>query len=193
VDVSALAAAYASAVPFRHVVMDDFLEPSLHEELRAAFEDEPADSLEDEIFHVMASKDPPEHLAFQRFRDCLVKRSMLDVVARITEEHTTSVELRAYAYLAGHYLLPHADRDLDGRRRVAFAYYVDNLEGLVGGSLDLYACTEHAGEIVETRCALSIEPRPNRCVLFEVSELSLHRVREVTKGGRLSIAGWFLK
>ena len=45
-------------------------------------------------------------------------------------------------------------------------------------------------EVVEDRAEL-VEPRPNRLVVFEVSELSLHQVREVMSGLRLSLAGWF--
>ena len=98
--------------------------------------------------------------------------------------------MRAYAYLPGHYLLPHADRDDGGRRRVAYAYYVDLLECLRGGELDLFDCTMDGSEIVSARVATTILPRANRCVFFEVGDRSLHQVREVTSGGRLSLAGW---
>jgi len=36
-----------------------------------------------------------------------------------------------------------------------------------------------------------IEPRPNRLVVFDVSDVSLHQVREVVGGLRISLAGWF--
>jgi len=44
---------------------------------------------------------------------------------------------------------------------------------------------------VATEPAGQIEPRPNRLVVFEVSEASLHQVREVIGGLRISLAGWF--
>jgi Rps23 Pro-64 3,4-dihydroxylase Tpa1-like proline 4-hydroxylase len=190
---SELAEAYRTAVPFPHVVVDDFADVAALAAMRAAFDDEPARALQDEIFDVMASESPPEHDAFRRFTDGIRSRAVLDAIGSITGASLASAEVRAYAYLPGHYLLPHADRDLGGRRLVAYAFYVDLLEGTEGGELDLYEVVERDGEIVEARVATTVLPRANRCVLFEVSERSLHRVREVTAGGRLSLAGWFVR
>ena len=36
------------------------------------------------------------------------------------------------------------------------------------------------------------EPRENRIVIFEVTPASLHQVREVVRGARVSLSGWFL-
>lgn len=188
-----LAARYRSGAPFPHVVIDDFVEPAFLVQLREAFDDEPARSLEDEIFAVMASESPPEHAAFAQLFERIRAPDVLGAISMITNEPLTSAELRAYAYLPGHYLLPHADRDLDGKRRVAYAFYVDLLEGTTGGELDLYECEMERDEIIGTRVATTIQPRANRCVLFGVSERSLHQVREVTSGGRLSLAGWFTR
>jgi Rps23 Pro-64 3,4-dihydroxylase Tpa1-like proline 4-hydroxylase len=70
---------------------------------------------------------------------------------------------------------------------------VASLPALAGGELDLYRCDVAGGAIVRTAIEKTISPRPNRCVLFAVDRLSLHRVREVTAGGRLSLAGWFTR
>lgn len=188
-----LRASFSRATPFRHVVMDDFVGESFRRELAAAFDEEPADNLQDEIFDVMASGSPPVSPAFQRFRERARSADVLDAIEAITGERVRDIEARAYAYLPGHYLLPHADRDAGGRRRIAFAFYVDVLEGTAGGELDLYACETEAEEIVKTTIATTIAPRPNRCVLLGVGDTSLHRVREVTAGGRLSLAGWFIR
>jgi Rps23 Pro-64 3,4-dihydroxylase Tpa1-like proline 4-hydroxylase len=188
-----LGARYRAGVPFGHVVIDDFVPAPFLADLRAAFDDEPAEALQDEIFDVMASASPPEHQAFRRIFDRFTSPDVLAAVASITGEAVAGVELRAYAYLPGHYLLPHADRDLGGRRRVAYAFYVDLLDGTAGGELDLYACDLEGDEIARARVATTIAPRANRCVLFEVSDRSLHRVREITAGGRLSLAGWFTR
>ena len=188
-----LASRYRAASPFPHVAIDDFVEPTFLPDLRAAFDEEPASRLEDEIFAVMASGAPPEEPAFRAFHERLQTPEVLAAIGAIAGEPLAGAEVRAYAYLPGHYLLPHADRDLGGRRRVAYAFYVDILEGTEGGELDLYRCDVHGGEIVATGVETTIAPRPNRCVLFEVSERSLHRVREITAGGRLSLAGWFTR
>lgn len=192
-DVEPLARAYAGATPFRHVVLDDFADASLLEELAGAFEEEPAENIQDEIFDVMASGPHPEHAAFRRLQAALSSERALAAVGAITGREVTGVDLRGYAYLPGHYLLPHADRDDGGKRQVAFAFYVALLDDVQGGELDLYAATLDAGVITAASVARTIEPRANRCVLFEVSPSSLHRVREVTAGARLSVAGWFTK
>src|SRR4029077_6916742 len=144
--------------------------PSFLEELREAFDDEPARSLQDEIFDVMASESPPEHPTLQRFFARLRSRDVLAAVSSITNEAVAGAELRAYAYLPGHYLLPHADRDLGGRRRVAYAFYVALLDGTAGGELDLYHCDIEGADIVGARVATTVAPRANRCTLFEVSD-----------------------
>lgn len=185
-----LSRAYHAAVPFPHVAIDGFVADAAWQELRAAFDDEPADNLQDEIFDVMASRSPPEHPAMRALHERLQSAPVLEAIRTITEQPVERAELRAYAYLAGHYLLPHADRDGGGKRRVAYAYYVDLLDDLEGGELDLYAC-EGDGEIHHAHVAATLPPVRNRCVLFQVGPLSLHRVREVTRGARLSFAGWF--
>ena len=192
-NVERLRESWAAASPFPHVAIDGFVEPAALSQLVAAFDDEPADNIQDEIFDVMASAAQPAHAAFREVYDALSSVVVLDAVSAVTQHIVRGVEMRAYAYLPGHYLLPHADRDLDGRRAVAYAFYVGHLDGLAGGELDLYRCDLAGGEIVRTEVAETIHPAENRCVLFEVSPRSLHRVREVTAGGRLSLAGWFAR
>jgi len=192
-DIAGLAASYSRAAPYSHVVIDDFADETFRRELVAAFDEEPADNLQDEIFDVMASGSPPVSRAFQQFREHARSTAVQGAIEAITGERTRDIEVRAYAYLPGHYLLPHADRDAGGRRRIAFAFYVDVLEGTAGGELDLYACETCGAEIVKTTITTTIAPRPNRCVLLGVGDTSLHRVREVTAGGRLSLAGWFIR
>lgn len=187
---------FRAAAPFAHVVIDDFVPASVHAELRAAFDDEDAERLQDEIFDVTASASPPVSAALAAFHAALGDRATLDVVSEIASERLVSVETRAYVYAAGQYLLPHADRD-DGRRRaLAYAFYVDALKDeadrdLEGGELDLYATETRDAEIVRASVHTTIVPRANRCVLFAVGPTSLHRVREIRAGARLSLAGWF--
>jgi len=188
-----LAASYKGAAPWPHVMIDDFALEAFRDELVAAFDDEPAENLQDDIFDVMASGPSPSAPAFVQFRERISAADMLDAVFTMTGERVRGVEVRAYAYLPGHYLLPHADRDAGGRRRIAFAYYVDVFDGTRGGELDLYSCDVENDKIVGTTVAATIAPRANRCVLLGVGDRSLHRVREVTAGGRLSLAGWFVR
>ncbi len=184
------AAAWRSAEPFGHVVIDDFARGERLVELARAFEEEPAEEIHDEIFAMMASNKRLEHPSFRAFENELGAREVLDAVSAIAAHPVSRVELRAYAYLPGHYLLPHADHQPAVGRAVAIAFYIDAKE-LEGGELELFECTMEGSEILATRAARRIEARANRAVLFEVSDRSLHQVREVTRGARLSLAGWF--
>ena len=94
--------------------------------------------------------------------------------------------MRAFAYRTGHYLLPHSDHQ-DGLERVlAYAYYLPSPEPPRGGELELFRVTPEA-----ITSELLIAPRPHRLVVFDVSDVSLHQVREVLGGLRISLAGWF--
>lgn len=190
------AARFRAATPFAHLVVDDFVPERVHAELRAAFDDEDAERLQDEIFDVTASASPPVSGALAAFHAALEDRSVLDVVSEIAGEPLVSVETRAYVYASGQYLLPHADRDEGRRRALAYAFYVDAMkddEGrdLEGGELDLYETEMRDGDIVRATVRTTIAPRANRCALFAVGPASLHRVREIRAGVRLSLAGWF--
>jgi Rps23 Pro-64 3,4-dihydroxylase Tpa1-like proline 4-hydroxylase len=66
------------------------------------------------------------------------------------------------------------------------------LDECVGGELELFACEMNGDDVVHARSAQLIEPRANRLVLFDVSTASLHQVREVLAGTRVSLTGWFL-
>jgi Rps23 Pro-64 3,4-dihydroxylase Tpa1-like proline 4-hydroxylase len=58
--------------------------------------------------------------------------------------------------------------------------------------LELFACEMNGDDVVHARSAQTITPKPNRLVLFDVSNASLHQVREVLAGTRVSLTGWFL-
>jgi Rps23 Pro-64 3,4-dihydroxylase Tpa1-like proline 4-hydroxylase len=74
---------------------------------------------------------------------------------------------------------------------LAFAYYLPSPEPPRGGELELFRCAVEQGEIVRAETAVLIEPRANRLVVFDVSDASLHQVREVVAGLRVSLSGWF--
>jgi len=118
-------------------------------------------------------------------------REGLAAISELAGRALGRVDMRAFAYHPGHYLLPHTDHDADAERLVAYALYLDTPEPPTGGELDLFACRVEDGEIVATEVARTIEPVSNRLVVFEVGPTSLHQVREVTAGIRLSLAGWF--
>lgn len=178
---------WASAQPFAHAIVDDAaLDPGA---LLAVLEDEAVERYEGEIALFDASAvEPAESLA--RVRDAFAA-AYAPAFSRITGKPVARVDMRAYAYHPGHYLLPHTDHQ-DGLARVlAYAYYLPSPEPPEGGELELYRCTVSGGEITHVEPGRVIAPRTNRLVVFDVGDASLHQVREVTAGLRLSLAGWF--
>lgn len=188
-----LAAEWRSARPFPHVVIDGFTTEDGRRTLLAAMEDEPADLVTDEIFEVMASAVRVEDPRLRRFHAALGGPEVCAAVTALSGRPVSRADLRAFVYGPGHYLLPHTDHQEGVGRAIAYALYLDTGADLEGGELALFDVDLDPGgrEITGARVARVIEPRSNRMVLFEVGDASLHEVREVTRGLRVSLAGWF--
>ena len=191
-DLAALAAEWRAARPFPHLVLDDFLDEDGLSALRQGVAGEPHWPHRSEIVECMASAAQVQGPNLRAFAAQLGGEDTRRALAAITGTPTSCVEVRSYVYLAGSYLLPHSDHRAGIDRRLAFVLYLSQPEGWHGGELDLYRCHFEGGEITGTTVETTIEPRPNRLALLQVSEASLHRVREVTFGARVSLAGWFL-
>lgn len=181
---------WRAADPFPHLVLDDVIPPDALGSLMAMLDEEPVDPYEGDLFTFDASAPEPRTDELRAARDDLAA-TLAPVLSRVTGKAVTRADLRAFAYREGHYLLPHSDHQQGLGRALAYAYYLPSPEPPVGGELELYRCTIVADEIVATESALLVEPRPNRLVVFDVSDVSLHQVREVMRGLRLSLAGWF--
>ena len=189
-DEHALQQAWQAAAPFPHLVLDDVIDDDALPELFAALDDEDVAPYEGDLFRFEASAPEPATAELRAVRDAFAA-TFAPVLARVTGKPITRVDMRAYAYRVGHYLLPHTDHRAGLTRQLAYAYYLPSPEPPTGGELELYACRVAGGEIVATDSATLIEPRGNRLVVFDVSDISLHQVREVLRGLRISLAGWF--
>lgn len=189
-DERALAETWRHARPFPHLVFDDLVAREELTELFAVLDEEAVEAYEGDILRFEASSPEPATGEFRALRDAFAA-ALAPRLARITGKTVTRVDMRAYAYRPGHYLLPHSDHQEGLARQLAYAYYVPSPEPPRGGELELFACKVESAEIVATESALVIEPRANRLVVFDVSEVSLHQVREVLGGMRISLAGWF--
>jgi Rps23 Pro-64 3,4-dihydroxylase Tpa1-like proline 4-hydroxylase len=187
-DEHALAEAWHRAEPFAHLVFDDFATDV--SQLFAVLDEESVERYEGDLFKFEASAPEPATPELRQLRDDFAA-ALAPRLSRITGKSVTRVDMRAYAYRPGHYLLPHTDHRDGLTRALAYAYYLPSPQPPVGGELELYACRIEAGEIVATESARVIEPRGNRLVVFDVGDLSLHQVREVLSGLRISLAGWF--
>ena len=171
-DEAALAAQWRAARPYPHLVIDDFAPATPILEL---LDDEGVVRQDGDIFRFEASGNLADLSAS-------FGAALAAPFARITGKAVSRVELRAYAYRPGHFLLPHTDHQAGLDRRLAFAYYLPTPETPTGGELELYDGLA-SGKV--------IDPRPNRLVVFDVGDGTLHQVREVLSGLRLSLAGWF--
>ena len=182
-----LARAWASATPFPHVVIDDYA-PDV--DLLALLDDEPVERYEGEIALFDASAPEPATAAFAELRAAFAS-ALAPALSQITGKAVRSVDMRAYAYRPGNYLLPPTDHREGLERLLAYAYYLPTPEPPTGGELELFRCAVENDEIISVESARVIEPRPHRLVVFDVGDASLHQVREVLSGLRLSLAGWF--
>jgi hypothetical protein len=192
-DEAQLARAWREAAPFPHVVLDGALADGQLPALLELLEDEGVEPSQSDLFSFEATAAEPATAALRGLRDALTAlwAPRLGRIAGLPEGALRRIDLRAYAYRPGHYLLPHTDHQAPLGRVLAYAYYLPTPEPPRGGELELYACRIAGGELHDISSAEVIEPRPNRLVVFEVSDRSLHQVREVLSGLRLSLAGWF--
>jgi Rps23 Pro-64 3,4-dihydroxylase Tpa1-like proline 4-hydroxylase len=184
------AAAHWHGDPFRYVVFDDVVDAAGLDEIKAILDEEPVTFYTSDIFAFDATAPEPTTAELRTLRDRFA-RELAPVMTKLGGKPVSRVDMRAYAYRPGHYLLPHTDHQDHLERVLAYAYYLPSPDPAVGGELELFRCTAEGGELVTTDSAKLIEPRPNRLVVFEVGDLSLHQVREVMSGLRLSLAGWF--
>lgn len=198
-DEAALAAAWRSAAPFPHLILDDFLDAAALPALFELLEEEAVEPRRSDLFSFDATAPEPASAELRALRDELAA-TLGPPLSRLVGQPLTRADLRAYAYRPGDHLLPHTDHQQRLGRVVAYAYYLPSPEPPQGGELELFACRrEHeAGssdgdgdDVCDITSAKLIEPAANRLVLFEVGDRSLHQVREVTSGLRLSLAGWF--
>lgn len=174
-----LSAASLEPEPFRHVILDDACERP--DELLAVVDEEGVEAYESDIFKFEATAPEPRSPEFRALRDAFAAE-LAPALSRLTGRAVSRCDMRAYAYRPGHYLLPHTDHQDGLLRQLAYAYYLPSPERPMGGELELFAGMQSAK---------LIEPRDNRLVIFEVGDSSLHQVREVLAGLRISLAGWF--
>jgi Rps23 Pro-64 3,4-dihydroxylase Tpa1-like proline 4-hydroxylase len=189
-DDDAIARRWRAADPFPHVILDDVVAPAAMSELLATLDDQAVLPYEGDLFAFEATAPGRVSADFERIRMAFAA-CFCAPLARMAGTTITRVEMRAYAYRVGHYLLPHSDHQADLGRALAFAYYLPSDQPPVGGELELFRCAAVDGELFDIAAATRIAPRGNRLVVFDVSEVSLHQVREVLGGLRMSLAGWF--
>lgn len=191
-DEAALAAAWRAARPFAHLIVDDALADDAVAALLTVVDDEAVLPYESDLFAFEATPPEPQTAALREVRAAWAE-ALTARLARITGAAIGHADLRAYAYRPGHYLLPHTDHQVELGRVLAYAYYLPSPEPPRGGELELFRCEVADDALLSTEPVLRIAPRANRLVVFAVSPASLHQVREVLDGLRLSLAGWWYR
>ena len=189
-DEARLAEAWRAASPFPHLGFDDFVAEANLPELLAILDEESVEHYQGDIYAFDASAPEPATEALRSLRDAL-GATLSPALSRITGKAVTRADMRAYAYRPGHFLLPHSDHQEGVGRQLAYAYYQPSPDPPEGGALELFRCVLEGADVVLTESARIIEPRANRIVVFDVSDVSLHQVQEVLGGLRISLAGWF--
>lgn len=186
----ALAEAWREARPFPHLVVDGFVADERLETLLARVDEEPLVPWTAEHYAFEASAPEPKSAALAELRDAFVA-TFAAPLSRVTGRRVVRADMRVYVYGPGHHLLPHTDHQDAVGRALAYAFYLPTASPPEGGELELYACELEGRDVVTATSAKVIAPRANRLVVFEVSDASLHQVREVLAGARISLAGWF--
>jgi len=189
-DEAELGRAWRAAAPFPHLVFDDFVLGERLPGLCATVDEEPIHHITADIYSFEASAPEPKTEGLRLLRASFAS-TLAPPLSRITGKTLARVDMRAYAYREGHYLLPHTDHQDAVGRALAYAYYLPSPEPPEGGELELFRCVIDDGDVVATESARLIAPRGNRLVVFDVSDVSLHQVREVLRGLRASLSGWF--
>jgi Rps23 Pro-64 3,4-dihydroxylase Tpa1-like proline 4-hydroxylase len=176
--------------PFPYCVIDRLLEDDEIAEIMDILDDEPVELFQSDLFCFEATLPNTKSTRFshwqQQFSDAL-----LPVVRQLSNKPVSQIDMRAFAYREGHYLLPHTDHQANLQRQVAYAYYLPSGDIPVGGELELFDGSLENATFTKTVPFRKFSALPNRIILFDVSDVSLHQVCEVTSGLRLSLAGWF--
>ncbi|XP_004067239.1 prolyl 3-hydroxylase OGFOD1 [Oryzias latipes] len=169
---------FLSSKTFGENLQRELLELNFHEKSNDLYKFKQSDDLK-------KRKEP--HIAGLRAALFGPFRSWLGDVLGVELETTVDVSCARYEYTD--VLLCHDD-ELEGRRVAFILYFVPPWESSDGGTLDLYATDSH---FQPQSIAKSLVPSWNTLVLFEVSPVSFHQVREVLSQDkcRLSVSGWF--
>jgi hypothetical protein len=185
-----LPTSWSATTPFNFIVLDQFLAQPEVDDLMFILDDEPVTLSASDIFLFEATAPMATTSAFVDWQS----RWSATLTPWVQQNSLCTVrmmDMRAYAYRAGHYLLPHSDHQVQLSRLVAYAYYLPTPSPPVGGELELFEVSIENDIVTRIDSACQIAPIANRLVMFEVTPYSLHQVREMESGLRLSIAGWF--
>ena len=176
--------------PFPYVVVEDFLDEDTLDLVIDALAGLEYSFSESDLFSYWASVrlTDIDHPALNVLRNDLGDKSWRNQVAKAFQVAKLSkIDMAAYVYGLGDFLLPHDDQVED--RVIAYSLHLTpDLEENDGGSLDLF----EAGKEGKSNLVKRIIPKFNSLNMFEVSPISWHQVSEIlTDIQRLTLTGWY--
>jgi hypothetical protein len=178
------------AFPYPHVIVKDFLDESTLDLVIDALAGLEYDFKESDLFSYWASVELTDidHPAINILRDDLGDELWRKKVAEaFSSKPLSSIDMAAYVYGLGDFLLPHDDQVEE--RIIAYSLHLTpEITEDMGGSLQIFNVVENNNSEI----ADSIIPEYNSLIMFEVSKHSWHQVGEILQDiQRLTVTGWY--
>lgn len=176
--------------PFPHVVVKNFLDSPTLDLAIDALAGLEYDFKESDLFSYWASIELTDvnHPAINILRDDLGDQAWRKKVAESFKiKKLSSIDMAAYVYGQGDFLLPHDDQ-VEGRIIAYSLHLTPEITDETGGALNIFkADKDGKSELVD-----SLIPEYNSLIMFEVSNRSWHEVNEIVKDiQRLTLTGWY--
>ena len=176
--------------PFPHLVFPDFLQKEKADQVLLALTAEEFTEKKADLFQLQQTADliSTKNPLLQEFRSMLASPAFVSLVSFLSSSvlQPGMIDLSGSLYEDTDYLLCHDD--LLENRKVAFFYYLSNLEQEEGGALSLFSSSHGKPDKVDCK----IIPKFNTFAFFMVSSRSFHQVEEmVSKKERYALSGWY--
>ena len=176
--------------PFPHVIVRNFLDSPTLDLAIDALAGLEYDFKESDLFSYWASIELTEinHPAINILRDDLGDEIWRKKVAESFKvKQLSSIDMSAYVYGLGDFLLPHDDQ-VEGRIIAYSLHLTPEITEEIGGALNIFKADKEG----KSKLADSIIPEYNSLIMFEVSDRSWHQVSEIVADiQRLTVTGWY--
>ncbi len=176
--------------PFPHLVLPDFMQEDKADQILLALSGEEFSQKQADLFQFKQTSDliSTKNPILQEFRSLLISDSFISLISVLSSciLQPKIIDLSASLYENKDFLLCHDDL-LEGRK-VAFFYYLSNLQPGEGGALSLFSSSRGQPDKVDCQ----ILPKFNNFAFFIVSKKSFHQVEEMLlEKKRYALSGWF--
>ena len=177
-------------LPYPHIVVKNFLDDSTLDLVIDALAGLEYDFKESDLFSYWASVELTDidHPAINILRDDLGDKLWRNKVAEaFSSKPLSSIDMAAYVYGLGDFLLPHDDQVEE--RIIAYSLHLTpEITEEMGGALQIFDVDENN----KSKLVDSIIPEYNSLIMFEVSKHSWHQVGEILQDiQRLTVTGWY--